>query len=90
MNLEGLFVIALFHAAQVLPIENGEYREASRYASLALFEQSGIKTVAEREKKGYSRLYKRNLSSEAQTTIAWTAIVAKAIEEKKIVISWSF
>jgi hypothetical protein len=90
VSAEGLLVLALFYGTQNVPIGDGQYREASRYASLALFEQSGLKVLADKERKSYTGVYKRNVPNEVQTALAWTAFIARTAEDRKITFSWTF
>lgn len=88
---EGLALAVILTFSQQGNITNdSEYNEAIKMASLAGFQQSGLKSVADKEVKTYEKWAKAQVSREVEMGVGYLFWAFKVAQDGKIVYSWSF
>lgn len=67
-----------------------QYNQAIKMASLAAFQQTGAKHIADKEVKNYEKWAKEQVSREVQAGVGYLFWAFKVAQDGKIVYSWSF
>jgi hypothetical protein len=88
---EGLVLAALLTVSQQHSFtSDAQYNEAIKMASLAAFQQSGMKRIADKEVKSYERWAKDQVSREIEMGLGYGFWLYKTMQDRRISVSWSF
>lgn len=88
---EGIVLAAILTVSQQHNFtSDAQYNEAIKMASLAAFQQSGMKRVADKEIDNYEKWAKRQVSREIEMSLGYGFWLYKTMQDRRISISWSF